>query len=438
MPESLPVPVANSPLNLDTRFVWMRLLSLPLIVLLATLTGCSADTAAETSAAPMTTLAPATTEAPVTTGPTTTTTTTTTTTLPIPVTVPVSPSQVPSAPVPGIEPGFAGSGIVTIAAGGAELYEEIGAEPFIVAREGLVFAAHGMEGDWIEVFTSCDAAAWVRSEDVFAQAPAAPAQIGDGFDFGESTIVIDPGHGGPWNTGAVSPSGLVEKTVNLDIARRVVDLLNEPHTVDWSTGEIFYGDEVPAAGRVLSTRVGDEETGDYEAGLIFRSDLANQAGAHAMVAIHNNAGWEIDLPVPGSDVYYQSQIPESRRFARLMVEEMMRSFADFEADWVGAVETGAKSRLSPREGNPQYYGILRRSEMPTVIAEGVYIANQSEADLLATTEFRQAYAEAVYRSLIRFLTTDDTGEAADTDPEIWAGTAGSGDARPDCMIPAQS
>ncbi len=294
-----------------------------------------------------------------------------------------------------------------------------------------------MDGDWIEVFTSCDASAWLQSSEVFAQPPSAASTIGAGFDFADATIVIDPGHGGPWNTGAVSPSGLVEKTINLDIARRVVDLLNEPHTVDWNTGEIFFGGDIPAAGWVIQTRVGDEETGDYEAGLIFRSDLANKANAHAMVAIHNNAGWEISLDVPGSDVYYQSQIPDSRRFARIMVQEMALSFGGFDADWVGAIETGAKSRLSPREPHPQYYGILRRSEMPTVIAEGVYIANQSEADLLATPEFRQAYAEAVYRSLVRFLTTDDTGEAADSDPEIWAGSAGSGDARPDCEIPPQ-
>ena len=156
-----------------------------------------------------------------------------------------------------------------------------------------------------------------------------------------------------------------------------------------------------------------------------------------MVAIHNNAGWEVRLDGPGSDVYYQSQVPESRRFAKIMVAELRRGFSGFEADWVGAAEPGAKSRLSPSDENPQYYGILRRSVMPTVIAEGVYISNQSEADLLATTEFRQAYADAVYRALVRFLTTDDTGDGADSDPEIWYGDAGSGDARPECVIPSQ-
>jgi N-acetylmuramoyl-L-alanine amidase len=249
---------------------------------------------------------------------------------------------------------------------------------------------------------------------------------------------VDPGHGGPWNTGAASPSGLAEKNVNLDIARRVRDLLSEPRSVDWSTGEILNGNDIPEAGWVILTRTGEGADADHEAGLFYRSYLANAANAHAMVAIHNNAGWEVRLESPGSDVYYQSQIPESRRFARIMVEELLRSFAPFEADWVGAVETGAKSRLSPREGNPQYYGILRRSEMPTVITEGVYLSNQSEADLLATAEFRQAYADAVYRALVRFLTTDDTGDGGDSDPVVWYGDAGSGDARPDCVIPSQN
>ncbi len=408
-------------------------------------TACSADSAPETAPpAELTTPAPVTTTMPPTTQPpppttttTSTTTTTTTTAAPIPVGVPAEPSSIPPAPAAGQEDGFTGTGVITVASGGAALYGEIGGEPFVTAREGLVFAAHQMQGEWIEVFTSCDAPAWIHSSEALAQAPGPDGAIGAGFDFANATIVIDPGHGGPWNIGAVSPGGLAEKTVNLDIARRVVDLLGASRTVDWETGEIFSGDEIPAAGWVIQTRIGDEETGDYEAGLIFRSDLANSANAHAMVSIHNNAGFEVSLEFPGSDVYYQSQIPDSRRFARIMVQEMLLSFSPFEADWVGAIEPGAKSRLSPRDPHPQYYGILRRSEMPTVIAEGVYLANQSEADLLATAEFRQAYAEAVYRSLVRFLTTDDTGLAPDSDPEIWAGSAGSGDARPDCVIPGQ-
>lgn len=406
---------------------------IPVVLLVAS---CTSGEAAELPAQsePSTTVpAPASTAATT----STTATTTTTTTTPVAVTVSQQPDPAPSPPQPQTVDGFTGDGVVTIAAGGAALYEDIGADAFVTAREGLSFPAQGVQGDWIEVFTTCDAPAWVHSSEVLAEPPSPDIESGPGLDFALATIVLDPGHGGPWNTGAVSPAGVAEKGFNLDIALRVRDLLEEPRTVDWATGKIFYGDEIPAAGWVLMTRVGDADVADYEAGLFFRSYLANSANAVAMVAIHNNAGWEVRMDSPGSDVYYQSQIPESRRFAKIMVEELLRSFAPFEADWVGALETGAKSRLSPRDDNPQYYGILRRSEMPTVIAEGAYIANQSEADLLDTVEFRQAYADAVYRSLVRFLTTDDIGGGHDVDPVIWAGDAGSGDARPDCVIPSQ-
>ena len=419
---------------------------LPLLIgallLAASCTAGEAETTVTSSSTPASspsTTAPATTStATTTTTSTTTTTTTTTTTLPpTPYGVPAEPRPDPIAPTPQIVDGFGGAGVVTLGAGGASLYEERNGEPFTIAREGLMFSSQQQQGEWIEVFTTCDAVAWVKAEEVFAQPPSESATIGEGFDFAAATIIVDPGHGGPWNIGAASPSGLAEKDVNLDIARRVRDLLSEPRSVDWATGEILNGNDIPRAGWVILTRTGESTDADYEAGLFYRSYLANSANAHAMVAIHNNAGWEVRLDSPGSDVYYQSQIPESRRFARIMVEELLRSFAPFDANWVGAVETGAKSRLSPDEGNPQYYGILRRSEMPTVIIEGVYISNQSEADLLATAEFRQAYADAVYRALVRFLTTADSGGGPDNDPVVWYGDAGSGDARPDCVIPSQ-
>lgn len=438
-PAPFPATVANCPRSRRVRSMHRLALTLALALSVAACT--PGDIAAGTDIE-LTTLPPVTaTSTPTSLAPTpppmtTTSTTTTSTTIPVPVGVP-EPQPADPAPSPGVAAGFAGEGVVTVASGGAALYLQPDGEPFVTAREGLLFSARAIEGDWIEVFTTCDAPAWVRSSEVAAVPPAADAEIGRGFDFGDAVIVLDPGHGGPWNTGAVSPSGLVEKTINLDIARRVRDLLREPRSVDWATGELLFGEDIPAAAWVISTRAGEGDDADYEAGLFYRSFLANAANAHAMVAIHNNAGWEVRMETPGSDVYYQSQMPESRRFAKIMVEEMLRSFAAFEADWVGAIETGAKSRLSPREDNPQYYGILRRSEIPTVIAEGAYIGNQTEADLLATPEFRQAYAEAVYRALVRFLTTDDVGGGRDTDPIIWEGNAGSGDARPDCVIPSQ-
>ncbi len=368
----------------------------------------------------------------------------TTTTRPVADPVPVASEPLPPPPPPEpapLPPAF-NQGLVTVAAGGADLAVTPGGEPIVRLREGVVLPGIAVNADrsWIQVYHMCDETAWVDATQVVAELPAPGGDVGAGFDLADAVLVIDPGHGGPSNTGAVSPDGLAEKENNVLIAARVRDLLSEPHSIDWETGRIVDGDDYPAAGRVVVTRSGAGAAADYEAGLRFRARLASVMNAHALVSIHTNAGWEIPTPEPGSDVYYQSQselAAESRRLAVLLVEEFRRSFAPFEADWVGTIEVGAKSRISPRDGVSQYYGILKNSLVPTVIAEGAYIANPSEAALLRTPEFQQAYADAVYRALVRFVTTDDPGDAPSYDPEVWSGRAGSGDARPDCVLPAQ-
>ncbi len=387
-----------------------------------------------------------TTEATTTTTMTTTTTTmpptTTTTRPPVPIPVPTEPDATPTAPPPVLPESFDGVGTITVARGGADLVTTPGGEPFVRAREGLVLAGLGMTANrrWVRVFHMCDGTAWVDAAEVAAAAPAPDVTIGRGFDFADAVVVVDAGHGGPSNIGAQSPDGLLEKDINVVIAARLRDLLSGPHTIDWETGDILIGDEVPPAVGVIMTRNGDGPDADYEAGLEFRARVANTANAHAMVSIHNNAGWEREVSLPGSEVYYQSQprlSEPSRRLAVLLVEEFRREFGVYDVGWVGSSVLGAKSRLSPRDGASQYYGLLEDARVPTVIAEGAYLSNQDEADLLRTPEFQQAYAEAVYRALIRFLTTDEPGEAPSHDPEVWTGFAGRGGAQPDCRIPEQ-
>lgn len=369
------------------------------------------------------------------------TTPTTSTLPPPPVTIADEVAIEDPAPAPGVPAGWDGNGVVTVAAGGADVASSPGGEPFVRMREGLVVAGRGSssDGEWTRIFHMCDGVAWIRTSEIAATPPAPAGAVGTGFSLADAVVVIDPGHGGPANTGAVA-GDLAEKTLNVEIAARVVDMLRRPNSVDWATGSILAGDAIPAAGTVILTRVGAGDSADYEAGLDFRAAVANAANAHAMVSIHNNAGQEIELDMPGSDVYYQSQGPlqdDSRRLAVLLVEEFRRSFAGFPAEWVGAIELGAKSRISPRDGVSQYYGVLKASTVPTVIAEGAYLSNPSEAELLQTPEFQHAYAAAVYRALVRFLTTDEPGGAPSYDPEVWAGSAGRGGARPVCEIPAQ-
>lgn len=354
--------------------------------------------------------------------------------------VAASPDPTPAAPDPGGDEGFTGRGTVTVAAGGALMAATPGGDPLGLIREGLVLPAlrNSASGSWTRVLTMCDERLWLRRDQVAAMAPAPEATIGAGFDFADAVIVVDAGHGGA-NIGAAGVNGLVEKHNNLVIAARLRDLLNRPSTIDWETGAILDGTDIPAAGRVIMTRVGDGAAGDYQAGLTFRAMLANTAAAHVLVSVHTNAGWEIRTTTPGSEVYYQSQealFEPSRRLASLAVEELQRGLARFGADWVGSVITGAKSRLSPRDGS-QYYGLLEAAQVPAVLAEGAYMANPSEAELLANPEFQQAYAAALYRALVRFLTTDDPGGGPSHAPEVWNGSVFRGAPTEDCQVPMQ-
>ena len=390
-----------------------------------------ADAVADTAPPPAT--AATTTTAPP---PTTTTLSTTTTTTIPPVTTTVPPAPAPDRPAPNpdqIRPRpFQGAAIVAV--GGAELTREPEGDPYVRAHEGLLFPVVGRQSDWLALLDHCDDPAWVRFDQVaFTPARTGGLPPGEGLSFADAVIVVDPGHGGP-NIGAVGPKGLAEKEVNLDIARRTRDLLETAHTVDWSTGEILEGGEIPPARRVWVTRPEGPAGADIEAGLTFRTTIADSLNAHALVSIHNNAAPDGPFDGPGSEVYHGIDDALSKRLSGLILEEMRRGFSSFEADWVGATDAGAKIRV--REDGTDVYGIIRLAEVPSVIVEGVYLSNESEEALLETPEFRQAYADAVYRGLVRFITTDDAGSGfVEVDP--FTGRLSSGAPVRECTVPAQ-
>jgi N-acetylmuramoyl-L-alanine amidase len=255
------------------------------------------------------------------------------------------------------------------------------------------------EGDWLFVTTNCNDTAWVRDDDVDVIAPGEQQAPGSGFSVSEAVIVLDAGHGDrDW--GGVGPSGLSEKSVNLDIADRVKKLMESGHEVDWETGAVTAGSTVPAFRSVVVTRsVDGPGDGDFEANLAYRSSLATAAAADAFVSIHNNTVPRIDTELPGSEVFYSTAAGGSDRLAGIIYEELLLSFSNFDADWSGGELPGARARLNP-ETEEDYYGLLRRATVPSVIVEGVYISEPEEEALLATEAFRQAYAEAVYRGQV--------------------------------------
>ncbi|NNF55062.1 MAG: N-acetylmuramoyl-L-alanine amidase [Acidimicrobiales bacterium] len=215
-------------------------------------------------------------------------------------------------------------------------------------------------------------------------------------------IVLDPGHGGEVETGAVGPNGLTEKDLNLRLAK--------------------------LAARKLEARgisVALTRTADYRLPIQTRSQIADTLKAQALISIHHNAPVLTASSEPGSEVFYQSRSLQSARLGGLVQEEILDALRQFDGiNWVAARDAGVVAVLKP--DGTESYGMIRRPDTPAVLAEFGYIANQSEADLFDTPEYLDAAAEAITAAAERYLTTDDTGVAPNPVNRTFTPTGGTG------------
>lgn len=314
------------------------------------------------------------------------------------------------------------------------MYSAPGGSVLQTVSEGIILPITRVDGSWLEVMNSCSNPAWVEQSELEVVPRSTPQTPGASFDLSRAVVVVDPGHGGrDW--GAPGVNGTRESNFNLDIADRLRDLLLSSHDVDWESGRITPGQSYPSINGAHMTRdTAGPDGGDFEAGLAYRAVMANSAGADALISIHNNTGTDRTLNDPARAVFYALSVEGSDRLASLVDEELVHSFDPFAADWAGSGVQGTASRLDVGTGS-DFYGLLKRAEVPAVIVEGAYVSDPAQERLLGTTVFRQAYAEGVYRGLIRFLTTDEVGSVIN-EPEPFQGNVGS-PSTTSCVVPEQ-
>jgi len=226
------------------------------------------------------------------------------------------------------------------------------------------------------------------------------AQVSAGVPIESARVVLDPGHGGRWNTGAIGPNGLVEADLNLRLSRAVMGELAERG--------------IPAA----TTRIAD-----YGMLLSVRAALADALGADALVSIHHNAPTWGRSDVPGTEVYVQSATAQraradSARLGGLLYEEITAALATFDnVTWSGLRDAGVLRVLLP--GGQDAYGIVRRPSVPSVLVEYGYLSNPSEAELFATDEYIRVAALATADAIDAYLHSDRSGTGFVQEPRVF-------------------
>ena len=335
----------------------------PTLLALALAVACS-STDPTPAPAPTTTAPPATTASPVTSAPTAS---------PLPtafgganVTWPASREATPAPPALGA--------VVTVRTARTSDGRTLAA--------GLTLPRVGGTAATPAVLTPCGRRVVLLATDVRAIPPSGGGSLPK--DPGNVLVLVDPGHGGPSQLGAVAPNGDREKDRNLQISLELRRLLN---------GRV---------GRVVLTR-----ERDFEATLEFRTALADALRVDAALSVHLNSSPDGPRSTPGTETFGSTADGVGRRFAGLVYEHLRRYTQTLPGPFVGDRDAGAKYRIG--KAGRDYYGLLRRSHRPFVISESLYISSAHEASLVARPEVRTGLATALANALVAFTTTRAPG-----------------------------
>lgn len=237
-----------------------------------------------------------------------------------------------------------------------------------IAPSGVPLAVTGVNGETVEVLTPC----------------GNPETLREGTPIYEVDVLVDPGHGGPVDTGAVSPTGLAEKDINLQVSRAVHEMLSERGIES------------------MLTRVAD-----YPVPIRTRTAYSDFVGAKAVISIHHNAPEAPPSDIPGVEIFVQHETPESARLGGLIHEATMEALGQFDVDWDRAPDAGVMTVLNT-EGDDAY-GMVRLPQAPSALAELGYIANRAEAELYANPDYVPTVATAVADAVEAFLESEETG-----------------------------
>lgn len=223
---------------------------------------------------------------------------------------------------------------------------------------------------------------------------------------GISTVVLDPGHGG-LASGTTGPGGISEKTLTLDIAVRLRELIY----------------------RRIGLQVFLTRESDYDVPLDQRTEKANNWRGDLFISIHAN-GYRL-ADIRGPETYFLSAAASDRIAREVAASENAgatpanaappRRAPDPSLQFIlwdlaqtqhlresSMLAETVQANLShlwqlrDRGVKQAPFRVLKGATMPAILVEVGYLSNNQDAALLADPSFRQQIAEALFQSIRTF------------------------------------
>lgn len=189
----------------------------------------------------------------------------------------------------------------------------------------------------------------------------------------KKTVVIDAGHGGN-DPGKVSADQVLEKDINLQIAKRLEALLKQSDI------------------RVIMTRNSDMGLYDENAtnkkaqDMKRRISVMEENKADLVISIHQNSFR--DSRACGPQCFYYAHSAEGAKGAGILQNTLNEGL----------------SIEAPRQekANDSYY-ILKKSAIPTVIVECGFLSNPTELGLLQDEDYQEKLSFQIYMGIQRYF-----------------------------------
>ncbi|WP_088226317.1 N-acetylmuramoyl-L-alanine amidase [Desulfosporosinus sp. FKB] len=188
------------------------------------------------------------------------------------------------------------------------------------------------------------------------------------------TVMLDPGHGG-YDPGAISSQGVYEKSINLQIAQKVKEMLSPSGIEVFLTREEDI-DYVPAGvkGKITKKQID----------LNRRIAMASQAKADVFVSLHVNATPQGQNS--GAETFYHYKSKSGKELAELIQQELIKIPA-----------------MNRRIAKPGDFYVINNTTMPAVIVEVGYLSSSKEQEKLQQSWYQEQLSRAVAKGIARYF-----------------------------------